>query len=50
MAINTAVSASTGVSPSELVFGSRVRLPLDALVGAGATSNAASESFARSLQ
>ena len=43
LAINNSVQESTGKAPVELVFGQRVVLPLDVLVGADGANDAAAD-------
>ena len=43
LAINSSASASTGKAPSELVFGARIALPLDVMLGADVTNDSAAD-------
>ena len=47
MALNSSVSVSTGHAPCELVFGTRVQLPIDVLVGADVSNDSAAELASR---
>ena len=47
--MNTTIAASMGKSPSELLFGQRICVPLDALFEHDTCTNAASESFGSDL-
>ena len=47
MALNSSVSVSTGHAPCELVFGTRVQLPIDVLVGSDVSNDSAADLASR---